>query len=154
MGYYVTLDNSDVMIPTDNIDAAFEAVKELNGCNQLKRGGRYGGVATPKPEGSKSLGTPDKWFAWMEWNYDETCESLAEVLEMIGFEVETNEHGIFITWYDSKSGDEEVFFKALAPFIEDGGMMEWSGEEGCKWAWKFSDGEMLVGSGTVHYDFD
>ena len=107
MGYYVRTEQSTFTIKAEHIDEAFTAVKALNARNELKTGGTS--RKQPRPADSVSVGTPEKWFSWMEWNYDETCESLTDVLEALGFDCDTDENGnITLDWYDSKSGNEDV----------------------------------------------
>ena len=62
MGYYVTGEGS-ITIPAENLDAAYDALVELNRRDDLKTGGRYGGEPTSKPANSASVSdSPDKWF--------------------------------------------------------------------------------------------
>ena len=41
-----------------------------------------------------------------------------------------------------KDGDEEIFFKALAPYVETGSYLCFKGEDGDTWKWSFSDGSV------------
>lgn len=144
MGYYVNILESNFTIKKYNYEDAYNAVCELNRCDDLKRGGRYGGSPTVKPADSKSVSNnPDKWYSWMDWNYDETCNNLAEVLEMLGFEVDETEYGIEILSYDNKSGQEDIFLNALAPYVVPDSYIRWQGEDGELWSDVFQDGKML-----------
>lgn len=146
MGYYVNIIDCDFHINKENYDAAYKAVCELNRYDYLKSGGSYraDGKRTPKPADSNSVSNnPDKWFSWMPWNYDETCESLVDIISELGFDVEENEHGICNVWYDSKTGNEETFFSALAPYVSNGSYIVWHGEDDTMWVWCFDDGEMV-----------
>ena len=135
MGYYVETvgDVADQVffIPREKFDEAYKALCELNNHNELKSGGSL----------------TEKTFAWMNWNYDETCKDLVEVLEEVGFDVYQNDTGIIGLEYDSKTGDEEVFLKALAPFVKDGSYLPFKGEEGECWDYSFHKGKMR----EVHY---
>lgn len=142
MGYYVNLLNSSVKIAEENLDKAYQAVCAINDpmYDGQKRGGSFGG--------DKEV----KWYSWMGENYPDTCKDLAEVLEMLGFEVETvgEDGSLSVFAYNSKTGQENLFFQALAPFIV--GEMEWRGEDGCHYKWCFDGEEMVVLQGTISYE--
>ena len=144
MGYYVSLEIADFYIPTDKLDDAYKAVCQLNFNNSLKRGGGW-----PRPENiPNDTPTEHLWFSWMDTFYHETCKNLAEVLEQLGFETVQNDDGLFIERYDSKSGQEDLFIAALAPFAKaeyaDEPYMKWTGEEGETWKIVVTDGKAYV----------
>lgn len=145
MGYYVSINEADFTIPAENLDEAYKVMCELNKHDGLKTGGCWGG-STSIPEGSKSVSTrPDKWFAWMPWNYDEVCTSAEEILKELGFECELNADGsLSIVYYDSKTGSEEHFLKALAPLVKEGSYIIWNGEEGAMWRHLVKNGELIT----------
>ena len=139
MGYYVTITEADFIIPTENLDAAYEAVCELNNHNNLKRGGSY----PPDPHAPRTGPRKDKWFSWMDWNYHETCSNLQEVLEQVGFDVDVNpDDGLSIIYYDSKAGEEDLFLGAIAPFATEGSYIMWRGEDGEQWQNVVKDGTL------------
>ena len=144
MGYYVHITDADWYIPTDKQDAAYKAVCALNERNDLKRGGTY-----PRPEGlEQTTGANDHlWFAWMDAYYPDTCPNLHAVLEQVGFDLEELDEGLAIRGYNNKSGQEELFLSALAPFAEsiyaDEPLINWMGEEGEMWQDAARDGKMF-----------
>lgn len=143
MGYYVETIESDFRLSRENYDAAFQSLCELNARDDLKTGGHYPSNLK-RPDGSQSRGNPNKWFAWMDWNYDETCHSVAEVLREAGFELEEDERGICELWYPyQKSGQEEFFLGAVAPYVEAGSRIVFEGEDDCRWGYLF-DGSRMV----------
>lgn len=145
MGYYVNIVDCNFTMKKENYDKAYKAVCELNSSryNDIKRGGRWSDEPAVKPGYSKSVSSnPDKWYSWMAWNYDEICNNIIEVLEMLGFDVLGNESGIFDLCYDGKTGQEDIFFNALAPYIENGSYILWRGEDNDMYVWEFEDGEM------------
>lgn len=144
MGYYVHIVGADVLIPNEHLQAAYEAVCELNNHNELKRGGAY-------PRGEVKEGpNPDNWFPWMDWNYNETCSNLEEVLSQVGYEVFEEDRGLLIYGYDNKAGAEDIFLNALAPYVRsqhgDDVIPEilWQGEDGERWIHRFINGKMFV----------
>ena len=139
MGYYVTSTEADFTIPPENLDAAYEAVCELNTHNNLKRGGSFPALKNLPDDKPR----PDKWFSWMDWNYQETCPDLKAVLKEVGFYVGVNpDGGLSITEYDSKSGQEDLFLEAIAPFATEGSYIMWRGEEGEQWQNVVKDGTL------------
>lgn len=129
MGYYISITNSNVFVPKDKHEAAYKALCDLNSNDAIKSGGCY-----PPP----TDGRPGKWFSWMDPNYPEKCKDLVEVLTEVGFDVEVSPAGdILSLGYDNKSGDQNIFLYALAPFVTNGSFIEWRGEEGERWRFEF-----------------
>ncbi len=139
MGYYVQIVYSDFTIKKEDFDRGYKIVCDLNSRDDLKGGGKFGGTPTPKPADSKSCASsPDKWFSWMLWNYDEVCDSLPKVLEELGFGINYNDEGDIIGLsYDSKTGDEDVFLDALRPVVKEGSYIVWEGEDYDRWFTRF-----------------
>lgn len=139
MGYYVKIVDSDFTIKKLGFDRGFQIVCDLNVRDDLKGGGKFGGDPTPKPADSKSCASsPDKWFSWMPWNYDEVCKSLPEVLEMLGFWIDYNDDGdITGLSYSDKTGAEDVFLDALRPIIKEGSYIVWEGEDDYEWVTRY-----------------
>jgi hypothetical protein len=138
MGYYVN-GNGHLVIKKENLAAAYEALMALNDApDGVKRGGSYSGG---KQHSS--------WFSWMPADLRELADTKA-VFERLGFETMDAKGDLVITCYDNKSGQEEVFFAAAAPFIENGSY-EWTGEDAAFWEWTFADGKMYQRDGIREY---
>lgn len=152
MGYYVTMTESTVCIPADKVDEAYETLCALNADDSRKTGGSSGSIG--KPEDSESVASdPTKWYSWMEWNYDETCEDLVAIFEELRFEVDADYEGnVSVDFFDSKIGAEGLFMNALAPFIPNDQYMIWRGEDGEMWRWVFIDGEMIEQSAKIVWE--
>lgn len=135
MGYYCRTIKQDFFLPKENYDDAYKALCELNNHNELKSGGRY---PSEKKEGKHD----GIWFSWMDWNYDETCSNLLEVLEQVGFEVDEDETGIVGLYYDQKTGNEEEFLNALAPFVKDNSKIIFLGEDDSMWGYYYKNKTM------------
>lgn len=144
MGYYVETIQTEFHLPAENFDAAYKALCELNSDEHesQKTGGQM--MQDTKPENSTSISSnPNKWYAWMDWNYDETCPDLIAILTELGFTVDTDDTGIFHLAYDyNKTGAEETFLEALAPYVTPGSFIVWQGEEGETWVDAF-DGKTM-----------
>ena len=140
MGYNVSLDRSTAVIKKENLQEAYKLMCDLNKDDSLKGGGSYG-------PGSKR----EYWFSWMDANYPDKCKTAEEVLEELGFGCNTDEEGnLLIEYYDNKTGQEDLFFKAMGHLVE--GEMEWRGEDGAVWKWLFSGDGMNHKEGKITYD--
>lgn len=154
MGYYVR-GHGQITIKSSSVEQAYQALCDLNNHDEMKRGGSYGGLndgSKPRPDGLTYH--PGRWFSWMDANYPETCPDLWAVLSQVGFEMGLNENGELIEIslnYDEKSGQEDLFLEALAPFCVSGSI-EWSGEDGEGWLNEFTDGTMTTKTARIVYE--
>ena len=146
MGYYVSITSTNWLLPIVNESAALDALKKLNSSenDHLKRGGRWGGGVAGKTE---------SWFSWMPSDYDKTVKSVAEVLDMLGFETKVDPEGTRIVGYDSKTGQEELFLATIAHFVEPGSAIDWRGEDDAIWRYQFDGTRMQVLEGRLTYSF-
>ena len=143
MGYNVSIEESTFQIPVENLDAAYKAMCELNYTvpNSQKRGGSHPGKDKAPEYG------PHKccWFSWMDWNYDEKCKNAEEVLHEVGFYSYISENGnLHIDGYDSKTGQEDLFLKAISTLSK--GYIIWKGEEGEVWGETYGGEKVIVKS--------
>lgn len=153
MGYYV-YGHGSFSIKKDDIPRAYKAMCELNSRDDLKRGGRYGGLNgadDPRPEGLNYH--PGKWFSWMDANYPDTCADFDAILKQLGFDFSVEDQGEtsrYLMNYDNKIGQEDEFFTVIAPFIT-AGEVEWRGEDGNQWKWVFGTGTLRWFDGEITY---
>lgn len=152
MGYYVTLTESDWVIPeSPEVLAAIHRMDTE--WHEIKRGGSWG-----------PNGVTEKWFSWMPADLS-TLKSVREVFTDLGFEMNTVDDSKVSLWgYDNKTGQEELFLAAVAPFVKDGSYTEWRGEDGSIWRYAAVDGRLVyqeaelvwhegVTHKPTHYDF-
>ena len=52
-------------------------------------------------------------------------------------------------YYNSKTGQEDLFLDRIAPFVQEGSYAIWKGEDNSFWKWEFTDGKMLVIPGEM-----
>lgn len=143
MGYYVTITDSNVYIPADSLDEAYERMCALNTTHDhLKSGGSYSG-------GKQHA----RWFSWMSENYPAECSNVGEILDMLGFETSHMSDGsLSIDYYDNKTGQESLFFEAIADLIPEGSIIDWRGEDGEIVRWYFDGQTMTEKVGRVEFD--
>ena len=153
MGYYVTLEDSNLIIPSANLASAYDALCALNNDNTLKSGWRGDWRNNEHNDGPD----PRVWFSWMEWNYPEVYDTAEGILDALGFEMGTLPDGSLEFYsYDNKTGNEDVFLAALAPYVVSGDDREpqavWRGEDGLVWRQIVIDGAMVVQSGRLTFE--
>jgi hypothetical protein len=126
MGYNVAIVKSTARIPKSKLAVAYEKMCALNITHDSqKRGGSWSGGQQVQ-----------KWFSWMDANYPDTCPDARAVLEMLGFYTDYNDEGdLLIEGYDSKTGQEDLFLKAIEN--DAAGEILWTGEEHERWTTTF-----------------
>jgi len=132
MGYDVRITESTAYVPAVNLSRVYEKMCALNVTHDnIKHGGSWKGGACIA-----------RCFSWMDVNYPETCKDARDIFKMLGFLTNYDDHGnLHIIGYDDKSGQEDLFLKA----IEDDavGEIKWLGEDGEKWSTKFFGDEII-----------
>lgn len=136
MGYFVEIVESSYYIPAENIEEVYRRFVNLNDNDLIKRGGGGHnswdvGIYDNRPAGLNFH--PAKWFSWMGADYPSECKDAGEVLIALGFEIMTGEdgEGIFITGYDNKTGQEDIFLDSI--FDLSRGVIKWRGEDDKVW---------------------
>ena len=142
MGYYIHMREQDFFLPVDKLEEAHAAMIALDKTHDdQKHGGSW-------QEGKKV----DRWFSWMPTNYASTLATAQAILEELGFDVQLDEMGNIISLhYDSKIGQEELFLKAIAPFVREGSYINWVGEDGAHWQHYFDGTKLIEKHGQVIY---
>jgi len=150
MGYYVSLLDTNATIPHHQRTRAYRLACALNERNDLKTGGRL-----PRKDIPARGAHPDVWFAWMDWDYPETCPTIDAILTQLGFRFHTNANGaIVFTGFSDKTGAEQNFLAALAPVLvgADGNpvvFFDWEGEDDVRWRLIGDDGGLYREDITV-----
>jgi hypothetical protein len=146
MGYYIQIKQSSFAIHKDNLSRFFDLVGEMMSDNAVAANGNGGSYAN----GSKTR----SWYAWVDTNAvrDAVADrDIVQVFEEWGYELdEINEGDDGVRHYrldirdgEAKIGDEEKFFAAIAPVVEDGSLLDVSGEDGAEWRWMWENGKFF-----------
>lgn len=127
MGYWVKITSSNLVINECEKPAIFQAWCDLNDSKYdgQKSGGQYANGGKTK-----------SWYSWMDADYDKICKTVEDILDMLGFEYSGN---LKIDGYDSKTGQEDIFFRELAKHIETPAIIGWEGEDGDRYYWAFAN---------------
>ena len=156
MGYYVTLEHSNAVIPKSKLNEAYEILCGLNYYNELKSGGTGQKFDKEWAEANKFGANESVWFSWMEWNYPGTCATTGAILGELGFDYHEDEDGVGINGYDAKLGDEAIFLAALAPVLVSNDAEEpqfvWRGEDGAVWRQIVVKGKMIEQIGRIAFE--
>lgn len=140
MGYYAHAEGN-VVIDGEKINDAHQALIALNARHDLKRGGSNAFRRT-RPD---SVGVSNKWFSYMDWDYDATCRGLDEILHQVGFHTTVDPNkALVITGFGGKIGQENVFLATLAHYINPGGHLLFTGEDEEQWSYSFDGQTMTV----------
>lgn len=160
MGYYVSIDYcsspNDVFIKKENFAEAYSNLCWLNTNPEfdiMKSGGSYSGEGDARHKRPDGLDYhPNKWFSWMPADYHKTYKTLQEILNAVGFHItEEPNVGIVSLDYSDKTGNEDIFLCALAPFIESGSEITWVGEDNERWKHTFKNGKMYFHRSKILY---
>ena len=76
----------------------------------------------------------------MENDFKGVMDELRYAVEL---QVQNNKKVYVLDFIGEKLGDDEIVFKILAPFMNDG-YIEMLREDGDKWRWVFESGEMHI----------
>jgi len=149
MGYYVTLNSCKISIPESDFPRICQHLLTtgfLTNTDSMS-GGCYGG-----PDDGK------RWYSWVDMAALEKhlkSNDLSAVLEDFDFDVMHDTDGAIVDLcYDSKTGNEEELFDAMAPAMTGIAELYWSGECGAQWKWLIKDGELRVIDAVITYPED
>ena len=69
-------------------------------------------------------------------------KDIYDAFRYYGYAYFENEKGDIdsICFESEKLTDQEIFFTAIAPAVEEGSFLEMRGEDNCLWRWAFRDG--------------
>jgi len=118
MGLYISQADSKFFICHENIPLVIDAIKDLINKPELMHGGQY-------INGKKT----NSWFSFVDMNYIKS-NSIKEIFDSWGFEIQqdVNENICKIQFMADKAGQEDILFKAIAPFVKNGSFIEFINE--------------------------
>ena len=131
MGYYIEMTDSKFEIKKENFEKALESLKSVFVPKNMNCCDYIGGNEYPH-------------FSWV--NTKDVLESnhIVEALEEIRYTPKFDDNGNIcnVEFTGQKYGSENVFFNALAPYVESGSYIAFEGEDGDTWEWSFNDGKV------------
>ena len=142
MGYTFQVLQSDWLIPKENIEKAYLALRELIGHETINKD--YVPNLQAKPH-----------FSFVNPEEFETAPDLVSALKAWRYEVFEDEEGLSDPYLigDKRSlGDDELLFSVLAPYVQNHSFIELIGLDDVKfWRWNFINGELIRVEGELVY---
>ena len=146
MGYYISTPSSAFRIRTENLPRFFELAEQMLTPKVLEENASGGSYSEGKQtkwwyswvdsdRALKAIKSNDIREVFAEWRYD---------LELVNEENGESIYYLDIEGGESKIGDEEKFFAAIAPIVEDGSFLDVRGEDGEEWRWMWENGKFFV----------
>ena len=121
MGYCMTIEDQEFLIKKKNMAGALAAIKAISGESI------FSWINAKECQGADTL--EDALMAWRWPPYmNKSANPKGEIVNL--------------EFDGEKSGDEDILFRAIAPFVESGSFIEMRGEDGCRWRWLFHKGEL------------
>jgi hypothetical protein len=125
MGYCISQGETQFHIKAAHKAAALAAVRRL---------------ARDERAMSRGSSQGDRWYSWVTTDDFYLAKTLEVALSAWRWDatIHGNTHDIVgLQFNGEKSGDDEVLFSAIAPFVTDGSYIQMSGEDGAVWRWVF-----------------
>lgn len=131
MGYYMSMIDNKFKIKKENFEEALNNLKgvfipeNMNCCDYVN------GKHIPH-------------FSWVDTSSVLKSKTLCKALEEIRYKPEYDNNGDIcnVEFTGQKYGSENVFFNALAPYVENGSYIAFEGEDGDTWEWLFNNGKV------------
>lgn len=152
MGYYVDCTESKLRFKGDAPDERMlaEYVKEKMFTDEALKTKASGG-SYPRPTTKDYDATKYHWYSWTDSMVCRKAETVWEIIDEFVDEIVMNEDGSWQIIFSSKTGQEDVLFETLAPFMEPGSYANWTGEDDSHWRWEFDGEKMITRQGEVVY---
>jgi len=85
---------------------------------------------------------PDIRYPWVNFDDVKRAKTLEEAMYVWNYRAEVDKGGniIGVEFCADKMGNEELMFRAIAPFVKGGSYLEFTGEDDARWRWKFVNG--------------
>lgn len=144
MGYYISTPNTFFSIRAENLARFFDLVRNLMSDENIEKNGRGGSFT--------SAGKTSSWYAWVSTDHVRRAvleRDICLVFEEWGYDLKEKIDGTDGVKYfelnirngEAKIGDEEKFFAAIAPVVEDGSFIDVRGEDGSQFRWIWENGK-------------
>lgn len=141
MGYYMTQNDTEIFIPKELHALALHEIKHL----MLEK--NSDGLITFDNGGLPVY----RWFSWVNLDQVLEAKSLSDALSAWRWETHQNEEGdiVFLSFRGEKSGQDDILFKAISPFVKEGSYVSMRGEDGAIWRWYFNGQTCIEQEGKV-----
>jgi len=151
MGYCVSIEMDDVVIPADKVQACLAAINEMHTDENLIKHGGSGasgaGITKDTPVRKK------RWYSWVNNPDGEGFKTLLDAIGSWRYQAEQKDNGdIEILYFNGgKWGDDEQFYTVIAPFVMDNAFIECRGEDNAMWRYEFENGKMKEQNAVISW---
>lgn len=146
MGYCMTQEDSEFRIKKKNFAGALKAIKALANIELMNKQA-HGGSLDPVTK------KETRWYSWVDTKQFVDAKSLEAAIKAWRWEAHIDKDDIdHLEFAGEKLGDDEVMFKAIAPFVEAGSYIHMAGEDGYHWKWDFNGKDCMERSGKVVFE--
>ncbi len=82
------------------------------------------------------------------------AKTISEIFDAWRWSIDTNYNGDIsgINFIGEKLGDDNIFFQAIAPYVEEGSYIQMFNDSGKTWRWCFENGKMLEKYAKLAFD--
>ncbi|MAH47424.1 hypothetical protein CMI37_16490 [Candidatus Pacearchaeota archaeon] len=137
MGYSVTVECEGVCVPSTRVRKALSAIKELM-LDELTSD--YSWV--DRAEALKAVKHENLVAALRAWRYEAEEGDLPSPVEQLAHPDQVFRSVNVYYFSGEKWGDDEDLWRALAPFLQSGGVITFYGEDRAAWRYLFEHGKM------------
>jgi len=143
MGYCMNMQDSSFHIPKASFSDALAAIKSVMNLSDKMHGESF-------ERGAET----SRWYSWVNTDAVLASENLTEAMRVWRWMPYVSDSGDIdgISFSGEKSGQDEVFFGAIAPFVEKDSYICMRGEDGALWRWYFDGARCLEQNGEVVYE--
>jgi len=143
MGYCIEMTEGNFHIPAAKFGDALAAVKALILNTDAMHGGSY--------EGGERV---ERWYSWVNNAAVLESETLVDALDAWRWEAYCgdSEDISLIYFRGEKLGQDDILFRALAPYVTAGSYVAMRGEDGALWRWYFDGTNCIEQEGRVVYE--
>lgn len=133
MGYCISVGVPDFRIKASNTQKALEAIQSLHGKETCPGRVRH--------------------FSWVHEDFYK-IDNFVEILNEWRWRATENECGDItkLCFEGEKLGDDDLLFKAIGPFVEAGSQINFRGEDGYHWQYRFDGKTMKKYEGKVVFE--
>lgn len=146
MGYCVEIELHGVIILKSKKEAALKSL------NAMWKDGK----PTKPCSGASYIGGAevDSWYGWTESPPPGGFPTLEKLFDAWRYEGTEDKDGNFVlgSFFGEKWGDDDMLYKAMAPFIKSGAKIFCTGEDHERWMYLFKKGTMTSKTAKVVWE--
>lgn len=134
MGRYIYVKEQKFCIKAENHPKVMEAIRSL--------------------EGKETIFDYEPHFMFILTKEVKAAKNISDLFKAWRWEIEFDSSGDigYLQFIGEKLGDEDIFFEAIAPYVESGSYIQVFDDDGEIWRWCFEQGKMLIKNAKISFD--